>query len=60
LTARLRLAVLLPLAAVLTAVIVGCALAAGGAGSGGQAAVPNNLELGKQLYRKYCGQCHAI
>ena len=33
LTARLRLAVLLPIAAVLTAVTVGCALAAGGAGS---------------------------
>ena len=22
--------------------------------------MPNNLELGKQLYRKYCGQCHAL
>ena len=60
LTARLRLAVLLPIAAALTAVTVGCALAAGGAGSGGQAAVPTNRELGKQLYRKYCGQCHAL
>ena len=60
LTARLRLAVLLPIAAVLAAVTVGCALAAGGGGSSGKAAVPNNLELGKQLYRKYCGQCHAL
>jgi hypothetical protein len=22
--------------------------------------VPNKLEVGKQLYRKYCGQCHAL
>src|SRR4029077_15671762 len=59
-TARLRLAVLLPIAAVLTAVTVGCAPAPGGRGAAGQAAVPNKLELGKQLYRKYCGQCHAL
>jgi mono/diheme cytochrome c family protein len=49
--------VLVPIAAVLTAVIVGCALAARGSGS---AATPSKLELGKQLYRKYCGQCHAL
>ena len=60
---RLRIAVLLPIAAVLAAVAVGCALAARGstttyvaAGTG----TPSQLEIGKQLYRKYCGQCHAL
>jgi mono/diheme cytochrome c family protein len=51
--------VLLPVAAVLAAVTVGCALAAHGATAGRQA-VPTKAELGKQLYRKYCGQCHAL
>ena len=60
LSVRLRLAVLLSVAAVITAAMVGVALGAGGSGSGGQGAVPNKLELGKQLYRKYCGQCHAL
>ena len=54
---------LVPIAAVLTAVAVGCALAA--SGSAGSTAAPAkatgyNLDLGKQLYRKYCGQCHAL
>ena len=44
----------------MTAALVGVALGARGSGSSGQAAVPNKLELGKQLYRKYCGQCHAL
>jgi len=29
-------------------------------GSGGPQALPSKLELGKRLYRKYCGQCHAL
>jgi hypothetical protein len=48
---------------VLTAVAVGCALAASGSsGSAATTAKPAgyNLDLGKQLYRKYCGQCHAL
>src|SRR5262245_29639258 len=35
-------------------------LAASANGSGGPAAVPTKLELGKRLYRKYCGPCHAL
>jgi mono/diheme cytochrome c family protein len=63
LTVRLRLAVLLPIAAVIAAVAVGCALAARGSTSSSAAAgagSPSQLEIGKQLYRKYCGQCHAL
>jgi mono/diheme cytochrome c family protein len=60
LTVRLRLAVLVPFAAVLAAVAVGCALASGGSSAKSAAATPSKLELGKQLYRKYCGQCHAL
>jgi mono/diheme cytochrome c family protein len=48
---------------VLAAVAMGCALVSSGAsGKGGQgaAAAPSNLEQGKQLYRKFCGQCHAL
>jgi len=60
LTTRARLSVLLPIAAVLAAVTVGCSLAAHGASPGSEAAVPTKAELGKQLYRKYCGQCHAL
>jgi mono/diheme cytochrome c family protein len=63
LTLRRRIAVLLPIAAITGAVAVGCALAAHGsttthvaAGAGS----PSQLEIGKQLYRKYCGQCHAL
>lgn len=48
------------MAAVLAAVSIGCALAARGADSGPKALPPTKLELGKQLYRKYCGQCHAL
>ncbi len=61
---RLRIAVFLPLVAVLAATAVGCALAAHGStsrhGSTSTGSAPGSLELGKQLYRKYCGQCHAL
>jgi mono/diheme cytochrome c family protein len=57
LTVRLRLAVLVPMVVVLGAVAIGCAIAANGQGT---AAAPTKLELGKQLYRKFCGQCHAL
>jgi mono/diheme cytochrome c family protein len=59
LTVRLRLAVLLPIVAVLTTVAVAHALAADGK-AGRAALTPTKLEQGKQLYRKYCGQCHAL
>jgi mono/diheme cytochrome c family protein len=51
------------MAAVLAAVAVGCALAARGSTATHVAAgtgAPTQLEIGKQLYRKYCGQCHAL
>ena len=35
-------------------------LGAAANGSGEPAAAPTMLELGKRLYRKYCGQCHAL
>ena len=57
---RLRLAVLVPIAVVLTAIAVGCALGSGGGPAKAAAATPSKLELGKQLYRKFCGQCHAL
>jgi mono/diheme cytochrome c family protein len=53
-----RVAVFVPVVAVLAAVAVGCALAAHGSTKAGSA--PGSLEIGKQLYRKYCGQCHAL
>jgi hypothetical protein len=58
LSLRLRTAVFVPLVAFLAATVIGCALAAHGSTSTGSA--PGSLELGKQLYRKYCGQCHAL
>jgi hypothetical protein len=54
------------MAAVVTSVAVGCALAAGGshAATGTRATAgtgsPTTLEVGKQLYRQYCAQCHAL
>jgi mono/diheme cytochrome c family protein len=36
------------------------ALAARANDSSGPAAAPTKLEIGKRLYRKYCGQCHAL
>jgi mono/diheme cytochrome c family protein len=57
LSVRLRLAVLLPLAALLIAVPVTLAIAANGSVAA-QKETP--LEQGKQLYRQYCGQCHAL
>ena len=29
-------------------------------GTGGDSGIPAGLKGGKQLYRKYCGQCHAL
>ncbi|HEX4519200.1 MAG TPA: hypothetical protein VH063_06420 [Gaiellaceae bacterium] len=58
LSLRLRIAVFVPLVAALAAVAVGCALAAQGSTSAGTA--PGSLAIGKQLYRQYCGQCHAL
>ncbi len=49
---------LLPILAVLTAVPV--AFAVGDGRSQTQLQAPGQLALGKQLYRKYCGQCHAL
>jgi hypothetical protein len=61
-TMRLRLAVLVPMLVVLTAVGVGCALASSSASkaSAGGNTSPGNLVVGKELYRKFCGQCHAL
>jgi mono/diheme cytochrome c family protein len=58
LSLRLKLVVILPVFALLAAVPVTHALASRSAAQATQA--PNKLELGKQLYRKYCGQCHAL
>jgi mono/diheme cytochrome c family protein len=53
LTRRLRLAVVLSLAVALAVpVTAGWALRA--------PATPKTLENGRKLYRKYCGQCHAL
>ncbi len=61
LTLRLRVAVFVPIAAVLAAVAVGCAMAAhASTASSTASAAPSSLAQGKQLYRKYCGQCHAL
>jgi mono/diheme cytochrome c family protein len=60
LTVRLRLAVIVPMVVVLGAVAIGCALASSRSSSAHVAAAPTKLELGKQLYRKFCGQCHAL
>ena len=57
LTLRLRLTVLLPIVAVLASVPVAYSLAAGTTPQGSGA---SQLALGKQLYRKFCGQCHAL
>ena len=55
---RLRMVVFVPMVAALAAVAVGCALAAHASSRAG--AAPGSLAVGKQLYRKYCGQCHAL
>ncbi len=54
---RLRIAVFGSTALILIAVGVGVALGSNGASGGGSA---NNLVEGKALYRKFCGQCHAL
>jgi hypothetical protein len=56
--AHIRVVVLLAVATALASASVGYALAADGAGSPSVAAT--KLETGKRLYRKYCGQCHAL
>ena len=55
-TPHFRVVVVLAAAAVLLSAS-DYALAAGGAGDPAAAA---KLEAGKRLYRKYCGQCHAL
>ncbi len=60
LTVRLRLAVIVPMVLVLCAVAIGCALASSRSSSAYAAVAPTKLEHGKQLYRKFCGQCHAL
>ena len=59
-TLRLRLAVLVPIAVIVTAVAVGCALASAGSSRAAAASAPSQIAVGKQLYRKFCGQCHAL
>jgi mono/diheme cytochrome c family protein len=49
---------LLPLAVVLAAISVTFAVAAHR--STNATSGPSQLAVGKQLYRKYCGQCHAL
>ena len=39
---------------------IGCALAADGAKTTAPPRCRRSAELGKQLYRKFCGQCHAL
>jgi hypothetical protein len=53
----MRVFVLLALAAALGSVPVAFAIAGRAAGP---SAAPTQLETGKRLYRKYCGQCHAL
>jgi hypothetical protein len=53
-TRRIRIAVFASTALVMVAVGVGVALGSGSAGS------PSQLVQGKALYRKFCGQCHAL
>jgi hypothetical protein len=53
-SSRLRLAVVATTALVMVGVGVGVALGSGGSSSS------NNLVAGKALYRKFCGQCHAL
>jgi mono/diheme cytochrome c family protein len=60
LTLRLRLAVLVPIAVIVTAIPVGCALASTGSSKAAAASGPSQAALGKQLYRQFCGQCHAL
>jgi mono/diheme cytochrome c family protein len=54
---RLRLAVLLSLALVLTAQV---AYGSSTANRSSTATVPARFEPAKKLYRQFCGQCHAL
>jgi mono/diheme cytochrome c family protein len=55
---RLRMITLLALATSLAATSGSYAL--GSRGAGEPSASAKRLETGKRLYRKYCGQCHAL
>jgi mono/diheme cytochrome c family protein len=57
LSARQKLAVLVPLVVALAAVPATYSLAAT---HGTVIATPNPAVQGKQLYRQFCGQCHAL
>jgi mono/diheme cytochrome c family protein len=58
---RLRLTVLLSVAAVLASVPVAYSLAASKTATATNGASgASELAIGKSLYRKYCGQCHAL
>jgi len=52
----------LAVAAILAALLIGASAAAEpmAGGTSGASGVPAGLKGGKQLYRKYCGQCHAL
>jgi mono/diheme cytochrome c family protein len=59
LLARWKLAVLLPIVAALVAVPATYSVASSGSSAG---ALPSASQAaqGKQLYRQFCGQCHAL
>ena len=48
------------MALVVAGVAVGVALAGSKSASVGTSGSTNNLVVGKALYRKFCGQCHAL
>jgi mono/diheme cytochrome c family protein len=58
LSVRLRLAIV-SIAALLAAIPAAYAIAAKGSATATQIG-PSKLAVGKQLYRQYCGQCHAL
>ena len=58
LTSHFRAVLLLAVASALLSASATYALGVRGAGV--PAAAPTKLETGKRLYRKYCGQCHAL
>ena len=58
LTRCARVVLFLAVATAMPSAAATYALGAGGAGTPTSAST--NLEIGKRLYRKYCGQCHAL
>lgn len=48
------------LAVIAALAIAAASLAAGLASGAGKPSGETKLEIGKRLYRKYCGQCHAL